>query len=295
MAGNLSFTSGNLREALSHHEAGAVHSGGIRSSVAPYGFLRGSSLANVRAQILHLLGRVSEAAKIAEEGLRLVREFEFRHFPTLVITLALQANLYHMRREPRIACSYADEAVALSEEVGFVSLHLARVVHGCALAEMGQFNRAIDEMEAGIGTLRNIGGAPRLDYYTAILAQTYAKIGLTEKALKMLNESLAHIERTGEKVDQAEMFRLRGELLLMLDPASTAEAENCFRLALEVASTQEAKWWELRATMSLARLLRDSDRSDEARIMLSEIYNWFTEGFDLPDLIEAKALLDELN
>src|SRR5215831_15872302 len=78
--------------------------------------------------------------------------------------------------------------------------------------------------------------------------------------------------------------RLKGEVLLMLNSAATAEAEGCFRAALEVACAQEAKWWELRTTVSLARLLRDTDRRDEARPMLSQIYNWFIEGFDLPDL-----------
>ncbi len=89
------------------------------------------------------------------------------------------------------------------------------------------------------------------------------------------------------------MLRIKGELLLTCD--SPAEAEDCFRRALEVARAQEAKWWELRATTSLARLLRDTNRRDEARAMLAEIYDWFAEGFDLPDLKDAKALLDELN
>ena len=150
-------------------------------------------------------------------------------------------------------------------------------------------------MEAGIGTLRNIGGAPRLDYYTAILAYSYAKIGRTEKGLKMLEEALAHIERTGEKVDQAEMLRLKGEMLLMRDHFAANEAEKCFREALEVSRAQEAKWWELRTSVSLARLLRNTNSRDEARTMLGNIYNWFTDGFDLPDLKDAKALLDELS
>jgi predicted ATPase len=80
----------------------------------------------------------------------------------------------------------------------------------------------------------------------------------------------------------------------MRDGAAIIEAESCFRAALEVARAQEAKWWELRTSVSLARLLRDTDRPDEARTMLGEIYNWFTEGFDTADLKEAKALLDEL-
>ena len=78
------------------------------------------------------------------------------------------------------------------------------------------------------------------------------------------------------------------------DPATTPPAESCFRTAVEVARAQEAKWWELRASVSLARLLRDTGRADEARAVLTEIYNWFTEGFELPDLREAKALLEEL-
>ncbi len=98
----------------------------------------------------------------------------------------------------------------------------------------------------------------------------------------MLNEALAHIEHSGEKVDQAEILRLKGEVLLMHDRSATAEAEGCFRQALEVAHAQEAKWWELRATTSLARLLAKQGRRDEARAMLADVYRWFTEGFDTP-------------
>jgi len=90
------------------------------------------------------------------------------------------------------------------------------------------------------------------------------------------------------------MLRLRGEVLLMHDHSATAAAENSFRSALEIAQAQEARWWELRTSVSLARLLRETGRRDEARSMLAKIYNWFTEGFDLPDLKEAKALLEEL-
>jgi len=119
-------------------------------------------------------------------------------------------------------------------------------------------------------------------------------MGRTGEGLAMLNEALAHIERTGETVDQAEMLRLKGELLLMRDGAAAAEAEGCFRAALAVARTQEARWWELRAKMSLARLLAKQGRRDEARVMLAEIYGWFTEGFDTADLKDAKVLLEEL-
>jgi predicted ATPase len=90
------------------------------------------------------------------------------------------------------------------------------------------------------------------------------------------------------------MLRLKGEILLMGNKPAAPQAEQCFRAALEVASAQEARWWELRATMSLARLLASQSRRDEARMMLADIYHWFTEGFDTADLIDAKALLEEL-
>src|SRR5207253_533870 len=85
----------------------------------------------------------------------------------------------------------------------------------------------------------------------------------------------------GDRAEHAEMLRLKGEVLLMSDGSATSEAQKCFGGALEIARAQEAKWWELRATVSLARLLRDTDRRDEARTVLAEIYGWFTEGFDL--------------
>jgi predicted ATPase len=110
----------------------------------------------------------------------------------------------------------------------------------------------------------------------------------------MLEKALEHVDRSGEFDGQAEMLRLKGEILLMGGKPGVQGAEQCFRAALEVARTQAARWWELRATTSLARLLASQGRRDEARPMLADIYNWFTEGFDTHDLKDAKALLDEL-
>jgi len=111
----------------------------------------------------------------------------------------------------------------------------------------------------------------------------------------IMERALAHIERTGDTAEHAEMLRLKGEILLIRDIAAATQAESCFRAAVEVARTQEAKWWELRTSVSLAWLLRDTNRRDEARTILAEIYNWYIEGFDLPDLKETRALLEELN
>src|SRR5262249_55490418 len=129
----------------------------------------------------------------------------------------------------------------------------------------------------------------------AQLAYGYARIGQTDRALRMLEKIFSEVDLLGSVGDKAEGLRIKGEVLLTGSHAAKDEAEHCFRTAIEVARTQEAKWWELRATTSLARVLRDTNRRDEARAMLTEIYNWFTEGLDLPDLKDAKALLDELS
>jgi predicted ATPase len=110
----------------------------------------------------------------------------------------------------------------------------------------------------------------------------------------MLDAALIRIRDTGDHEHHAETLRLKSEVLLMQNPTATDEAEAYLRAALEVARAQEARWWELGTSVSVARLLRDTSRRDEARTLLGEIYNWFTEGFDLPDLKEAKALLEEL-
>jgi tetratricopeptide (TPR) repeat protein len=290
-AGNLAFSSGKLKQAASYHEAAATRGSRTGHSVL-FGFLRPAVAKGLPALTLQLLGHVIESLKTAEEGLREVRESG--HLPVLAFMLALKTMLSYMRRQPELLRRHAEEAIALSQELGLVWLDFVRVALGFALAELGQLDRAITELETGIGSLQSRGGGARLQYYTAVLAKSYAEIGQTEKGLTMLNEALAHVERTGEKVDQAEMLRLKGEMLLMQSRESTGPAEHCFRTALEGASAQEAKWWELRASVSLARLLRNTNRRDEARLILGPIYNWFTEGFDLPDLQEAKELLDEL-
>jgi predicted ATPase len=144
-----------------------------------------------------------------------------------------------------------------------------------------------------------VPGAYRMGAYRmatfAMLARAYLRAGRADRALNTLDKALARGERSRLHLDSAEVHRLRAEAILMLDPSATAATEGCLRTAIEIARGQSAKWWELRATVSLARLLARTDRRDEARAMLSDIYGWFTEGFDTADLKDAKALLDELS
>jgi len=125
-----------------------------------------------------------------------------------------------------------------------------------------------------------------------MLAEVCARNGLPDEGLATISEGLTRNEKTPHF--QAELHRLKGELTLLKDPRGEVEAESSFRQAIEIAQRQAARFFELRATTSLARLLRDTSRRDEARTMLAEIYGWFTEGFDTSDLKDAKALLEEL-
>jgi predicted ATPase len=126
------------------------------------------------------------------------------------------------------------------------------------------------------------------------LAEGCLGAGYIEPGLEVVDESLAVAHTSGVTMYEAEMYRLKGELLLAQDASNAAQAEESFRAAIEVSRTQHAKSWELRATTSLARLLAKQGKRDEARTMLNDIYYWFTEGFDTADLKDSKALLDEL-
>jgi predicted ATPase len=128
----------------------------------------------------------------------------------------------------------------------------------------------------------------------ALLAEAYGKVGQADVGLTLLDEALATVNKHGERFYEAELYRLKGELLLALSEEHQAEAESCFHQALAIARRQQAKSWELRAAMSLSRLWQQQGKRTEAQALLAPIYGWFTEGFDTVDLQEAKALLEEL-
>jgi len=174
------------------------------------------------------------------------------------------------------------------------------MVRGWTLAEQGQVQEGIAQMQQGLAAYRATGaelGRPR---WLAQLAEAYEKVGQPEEGLTVLAEALAAVDKTGERFWEAELYRLKGELTLkqsgVRGPESEVqqEAEACFLKAIEVARQQQAKSLELRAVMSLSRLRQQQGKKEEAHEMLAEIYSWFTEGFDTKDLQEAKALLEEL-
>jgi predicted ATPase len=151
----------------------------------------------------------------------------------------------------------------------------------------------IAEMRRSLSSFTKTQGA-LVPLFIALLGDCYARLEHHQEGLSAIDEGLARAAETGERMAEAELHRVKGELLIIRDPADDGQAERCFRAAIEIARRQKARFWELRATTSFARLLKSQGKSEEARSMLTEIYNWFTEGFEFTDLKDAKALLDGL-
>jgi len=171
-------------------------------------------------------------------------------------------------------------------------LSLALVLHGWALAEQAAFEIGIAEMKKGISAFQAMGGGFLESYHGALLAEQYGRRGYMKKALTLVNEGIARVGRSGEGWCEAELFRIKGELLQM--QGEVIEAEIAFRRAIAIARGQEAKLLELRAALSLARLWPTHSRPTELKQLITSLYQWFSEGFDLPDLVAARALMAQM-
>jgi predicted ATPase len=169
---------------------------------------------------------------------------------------------------------------------------MGMIMRGWAVAMQGHVQGATQARE-GLQAYLAIG-LNGYSYYFSLLTELHVHLGQHEEGLKALNEALSFVDKTGERVYEAELHRLKGELLLPLSPDNHPEAESCFQKAIFVAHQQQAKSLELRATTSLAKLLQQQGMRAEAYELLAPIYGWFTEGFDTADLQEAKALLEDL-
>jgi predicted ATPase len=183
----------------------------------------------------------------------------------------------------------------LCSEYGLATfLAAANLYLGWAMAAQGRGEEGIARIQECLAILGAAGFKMLRPNKLAKLAEAYLAANRFDEGLGALTEALAVAEEHEEFCHLPELYRLRGELLLKQNGSNTAEAQNCFERAIEIARKQSAKAFELRATTSLARLLAKQGRRDEARTILAEIYNWFTEGFDTADLKDTKALLDEL-
>jgi class 3 adenylate cyclase/predicted ATPase len=242
---------------------------------------------------LWLLGYPDRALQRSHEALILARELS--HPLSLAGALGWTALLHQFRREGQAAQEPADAVITLSTEQEFaVYLAWGTMLRGWALAAQGQREEGMAQMSQGLAAWRATGAEVFRPYYLALLAETYGAGGQPEEGLRLLVEALVVVNSRGERFWEAELYRHRWELTLACSAEKQAEAETCFRQALDVARRQQAKSLELRAATSLSRLWQRQGKRDEAGQLLTEVYCWFTEGFDTADLQEAKALLAEL-
>jgi len=241
--------------------------------------------------VLWCLGYPDQALKRKNEVLTLAQELS--HPFSLASAFGFAGFLHTLRREGQASQEQAEATMALATEQDFAHwLAHGMIFRGWALAEQGEEGTA--QIRQGIDAWRAAGDELARPCCLALLAEACAKEGQAEEGLSALAEALAVVHKTGERVYEAELYRLKGALLLARSTRQTAEAEACFHQALNIARHQQAKSWELRAAMSLSRLWQRLGKRAEAHQLLAEIYGWFTEGFDTADLQEAKALLAEL-
>jgi predicted ATPase len=247
---------------------------------------------NMAAWVLWNLGYPDQALEKIREALTLARAIA--HPYSLAYASMFGSAVHTWRGEAQAALELADAVIALAREQGFPSwLATGIFFRGYALAVQGEEEKGIAQMLEGDAVNLAVGPRSSTTRFLSGLLEAYLKRGQTDEAAKVLAEALELDENTGQRYQEARLYRLKGELLLMRDGADD-QAEQSFRTAIRIAQSQSAKSLELRATTSLARLLAKQGWRDEARTMLAEIYGWFTEGLDTADLNEAKALLDEL-
>jgi predicted ATPase len=277
----------------------------LEQALALYDSVAHRSLAFLYAQDPRVAGlcwlsRSLFALGYPEQSLARIREAwvaarELAHPPTVAHTLGFRCNLCQLFQDRRGVEEQAAALITLGTEQSFPFwLALGTIYRGWALADGGQAEAGTARMREGLAGYWATGARHRSPYLLALLAEAHGKAGETSEALEVVAEALERGEKTGERCFEAELQRLRGELLRALPGSDRLEAEARFRQALAVARGQGARMWELRAATSLGRLWREEGKRTEARDVLAPVYGWFSEGFDPPDHKDARALLDEL-
>jgi class 3 adenylate cyclase/predicted ATPase len=246
-----------------------------------------------RSWALWLLGYPQAALVDADYALKEARDIG--QAATLMIVLSVIGLTHVFCGNYPSATAQFDELVALADKKSALFRKAQGMAHrGCVLALSGKASDAVYVIGSGITALRATGATLFVPLYLSHLTRAYAELGQVDDARRCIAEAMTAVETTKERWFEAEVNRIAGEIALMLRDTDGAKAETYFQRALAVARQQQAKSWELRAAMSLARLWRDQGKVSEARELLAPVYGWFTEGFDTRDLKDAKALLDEL-
>jgi predicted ATPase len=214
---------------------------------------------------------------------------------TLAFALTIGSELHWFLRDPDTIKAYTDELIPLAAEKRFAYWEGHGIFYrGERRLLEGRVEDGMAEMRRGLAMMRGTGTETCLTRLLTRAAEACRRVGEAEQGLATVSEALELMRRFDERYMEAELNRLKGELLVMRNgPHAGAEAEKCFLEALDVSRRQNARSWELRAAMSLCRLWAKQGKKGEAGELLSGVYEWFAEGFDTPDLREAKELLEK--
>jgi predicted ATPase len=256
-------------------------------------FVQGIALYDVGALVLWCLGYPDQAFARSQETVTLAQQMARPH--SLVFALRSAAVFHQLRREVHCTQERAEAAINLAKEHRFPQFRaVGSMLHGWALAHQGQAKEGIEQLAQVLTAWHATGAESSRPYFLALFAEVHGIMGQPETGLTLLTEALTLTDRTGERWYEAELYRLRGALLLQQSLDHQADAATCFAQAIAIAQNQQAKSFELRTATSLARLWQSQGKRQEAYDLLAPVYGWFTEGFDTADLKDAKALLDEL-
>jgi len=245
------------------------------------------------AWVLWWRGYPDQALHHIEQALALAQQCMHPFCRAFALTFAV--ILHQCRRETQAVSMYVEESLSLAQQYGFpLFVAMGGVFRNWALAAHRPEDESVEQIRAGVAAYRATGAELYRPYFLGLLAEAYGNRGRPDAGLEVLAEALTRVETTGERLYATELYRLKGQLLLARSFDNCTEAEACFQQALALARRQQAKLLELRTSVSLGRLWLQQGKRDPARRLLAEIYEWFTEGFDTRDLMEAKALLDAL-
>lgn len=253
----------------------------------------GVACLSYKAPVLWLLGYPEQALAASKKAVALARSLS--HPFSLAYALGVGALVCQFCRKPLETFEYAEAARNLGSEQGMLYWSaVGGIVGPWALIERGETRGAIARTRQALADYAATGSFLMRPYWLALLAEALAKEGDVEEGINVLARAEAIVETSGERLCEAELQRLMGELLLAASASNFAQGEACFQRALDTARRQGAKSFELRAALSLSRLWKGQGKDQEASRLLGKVYNSFTEGFDTPDLIDAKTLLDLL-
>lgn len=287
--GEVALARAKLEEGIAIYDAKLV-----RSHAYTYGIDPGVVCLSYAALAWWFLGFADHALDRSQRALALAEELSHPHSRALALVWA--AWLRQFRREVPSTQELAQAAIRLCSEHGYPLWRpMGAILHGWALSESGQKpEERIAQMRQGLADLRATGAGLWQPCFLALIAEACSKVNRIDEGLTVLDQALGVVRERAERFYEAELHRLRGELLLRCNPAEISASETCFQTAIAIARNQQARSLELRAATSLARLWIERGERRNAQDLLTGIWGWFTEGFDTLDLKEAKSLLDEL-